>query len=93
MTSSTAVIREETPCARSYRAFMRRGSRGSRSRIRSRCASAHRAHGVNVADARIESALMGLSSSMRMGTSEQDAFASAVAMVTLTLRRFDEEAI
>lgn len=36
--------------------------------------------------------MMGLSSAMKFGTSEQDAFASAVAMVTLTLRRFDEEA-
>ena len=71
---------------------MRRGSRFAHQEFVRRCASAHRAHGVNVADARIESALMGLSSSMRMGTSEQDAFASAVAMVTLTLRRFDEEA-
>ena len=71
---------------------MRRGSRFAHQEFVRRCASARRAHGVSVADARIESALMGLSSSMRMGTSEQDAFASAVAMVTLTLRRFDEEA-
>lgn len=71
---------------------MRRGSRFAHQEFVRRCASARRAHGVSVADARIESALMGLSSSMRMGTSEQDAFASAVAMVTLTLRRFDGEA-
>lgn len=46
-----------------------------------------------MSDARIEAALMGLSSVIRMGTSEQDAFASAFAMVTLTLFWMDAEKV
>ena len=68
---------------------MRRGSRFAHQEFCARCARAHRERGVSVTDARLESAMMGLSSAMRFGTSEQDAFASAVAMVTLTLYRFD----
>ena len=68
---------------------MRRGSRFAHQEFCARCARAHRERGVSVTDARLESAMMGLSSAMKFGTSEQDAFASAVAMVTLTLYRFD----
>ena len=68
---------------------MRRGSRFAHQEFCARCARAHRERGVSVTDARLESAMMGLSSAMKFGTSEQDAFASAVAMVTLTLHRFD----
>ena len=68
---------------------VRRGSRFAHQEFCARCARAHRERGVSVTDARLESAMMGLSSAMKFGTSEQDAFASAVAMVTLTLYRFD----
>ena len=68
---------------------MRRGSRFAHQEFCARCARAHRERGVSVTDARLESAMMGLSSAMKFGTSEQDAFASAVAIVTLTLYRFD----
>ena len=67
----------------------RRGSRFAHQEFVSRCARATRAEGLTISGARVEAALMGLSAEARMGQSEQDAFASATAMVALTLRRFD----
>lgn len=67
----------------------RRGSRFAQQEFAQLCARATREEGLTVSDARVEAALMGLSAEVRMGQSEQDAFASATAMVALTLRRFD----
>lgn len=67
----------------------RRGSRFAHQEFVSLCARATRELGLTISDARVEAALMGLSAEARMGQSEQDAFASATAMVALTLRRFD----
>ena len=74
---------------------MRRGSRFAHQEFVRRCAECARSetHKATVSDARIEAALMGLSSVIRMGTSEQDAFASAFAMVTLTLFWMDAEKV
>lgn len=68
----------------------RRGSRFAHQEFVRLCADAARRGTLTVGDARVEAALMGLSAEARMGQSEQDAFASAVAMVILTLRRFDD---
>lgn len=74
---------------------MRRGSRFAHQEFVRRCAECARSETrkATVSDARIEAALMGLSSVIRMGTSEQDAFASAFAMVTLTLFWMDAEKV
>lgn len=74
---------------------MRRGSRFAHQEFVRRCAECARSETgkATVSDARIEAALMGLSSVIRMGTSEQDAFASAFAMVTLTLFWMDVEKV
>lgn len=77
---------------------MRRGSRFAHQEFVRRCAECTRSETsararATVSDARIEAALMGLSSVIRMGTSEQDAFASAFAMVTLTLFWMDAEKV
>lgn len=69
---------------------IRRGSRFAHQEFVARAAEAYRL-GATVQDARIEAAMMGLSSVIRLGMSEQDAFASSVAMVHLTMRFMGEK--